>query len=129
MKFARVVYWIAAVYGIIVILPLFFMEEKLGIDFPPPVNHPEYLYAFAGITLVWQILFIFVASDPIRLRPIMIPTMLEKLSLVPTFLILVPRGLIPPIWYLWLAIDLLLGSLFLIAYRKTRKEGAASTRS
>ena len=41
MKFARWVYAIAGIYGIIVLVPGFFLLERVGRDMPPPVTHPE----------------------------------------------------------------------------------------
>jgi hypothetical protein len=49
MKFAKLVFTIAGVYGILVILPQYFLEAKNGRDFPPPINHPEYYYGFIGV--------------------------------------------------------------------------------
>jgi hypothetical protein len=61
MKFAKYSFWAAAKYGIIIILPLFFSEQKLGMNYSPAINHAEYYYSFAGVTLAWQVLFIFIA--------------------------------------------------------------------
>ena len=36
MKFVRIVYWIAAVYGFAVIVPLFFTEQSISSQNPPP---------------------------------------------------------------------------------------------
>ena len=120
MKAARLIFWIAAVYGILVVSPLFFMEQKLGIDYPPPINHAEYYYAFAGITLAWQILFIFIGASPVRFRPIMIPSILEKFSLLPGFFILFPQGRFPDLWIPLLIIDLGFSVAFLVAFMKTK---------
>ena len=35
MTFARRVFRIAAVYGVLVLAPQYFMEERVGRDFPP----------------------------------------------------------------------------------------------
>ena len=122
MKFSRYVFWTAAAYGVLVIFPLFFSEQKLAIDYPPPMNHPEYYYSFAGVTLVWQFLFMFIAMDPVRYRRIMIPCMVEKLSLFPTFAILWSRGSFPILWVPLLVIDLGFGVLFFLSYRKVGVE-------
>jgi hypothetical protein len=44
MKFARVVFLVAGIYGLIVVAPQYFMEAKTGRDFPPPITHPEFYY-------------------------------------------------------------------------------------
>jgi len=44
----------------------YFLEEQFGRDHPPPVNHPELYYGFFGVTLSWQLMFLVIGSDPIR---------------------------------------------------------------
>ena len=127
MRFARRVFRIAGVYGLLVTFPLYFMEQKMDLDYPPPITHAEYYYSFAGITLVWQILFFLIASDPARYRKLMILSVLEKVTLVPTFLILFPRGRFPVLWLPLMAIDLTLGILFLISYIITKDPQGATT--
>jgi hypothetical protein len=80
MKFARRVLVIAGVYGLLVVIPAYFLESWIGRDFPPPIAHPEYYYGFLGVTLAWQVLFFFMARDPQRYRLLLIPAVLEKVS-------------------------------------------------
>ncbi len=80
MRFARLVFLVAGVYGIAVMAPMYFMEERIGRDMPPPINHPEYFYGFLGVTLAWQLLFLMLAKDPLRYRPMMMPATVEKVS-------------------------------------------------
>jgi hypothetical protein len=124
MKAARIIFRVAGTYGVLVMFPLYFMEARLGSDYPPAITHPEYYYSFVGVTLVWQILFFLVANDPVRYRPVMLMCILEKLSLVPTFLILSPAGRFPQFWLPLMAIDHSLGALFYIAYRKTPRNSS-----
>ena len=42
MRFARRVLIIAGIYGLAVVIPSYFLETRIGRDFPPPVTHPEY---------------------------------------------------------------------------------------
>jgi hypothetical protein len=121
VKFSRTVFLIAAMYGVIVTLPLYFAEQQLALQYPPGLTHPEYYYTFAGVTLVWQILFILIAYDPQRYRPVMLICMLEKASLLPTLLILGPRGAFPQLWIPLMIIDLVLGLLFLISFFLVRQ--------
>jgi hypothetical protein len=44
MKFARLVFLVAGIYGLIVLVPQFFLERKIGTDTPPPITHAEYFY-------------------------------------------------------------------------------------
>ena len=119
MKFAKLVYFIAGIYGLIVLVPQFFMEEKTGRDFPPAITHPEYYYGFIGIAVAWQVLFLILSKDPLRYRAMMIPAVLEKLSFAIAVLILFFQHRIPPIILGAGIIDLTFGSLFILAYFKT----------
>ena len=121
MKFAKYSFWAAAIYGILIIFPLFFSEQKLGIDYPPEINHAEYYYSFAGVTLVWQVLFIFIAMNPLKHRIIMIPCIFEKLCLLPTFCILFPQGRFPQMWIPLMITDFVFAILFLISFIKLKK--------
>jgi len=58
MKFAKVVFLVAGIYGLIVLLPLYFMEAQTGRDYPPPITHPEYYYGFIGVAVAWQLVFL-----------------------------------------------------------------------
>jgi hypothetical protein len=120
MKFARYAFLVAGIYGLLVTFPLYFMEAKMSADYPPAMNHLENYYSFIGITVVWQILFLFIARDPRRFQPVMVFCSLEKLSLVPTFLVLFPRGLFPQAWIPLMVIDLMFGVLFFISYLRIK---------
>src|SRR5215469_6103014 len=69
MKFARVVYWVAGIWGILLITPLYFMFELIGRKDPPAITHPGFYYGFVGVALAWQIAFLVIARDPARMRP------------------------------------------------------------
>jgi len=124
--FARRVFMVAAVYGILVLAPQYFMEGKIGRDFPPPITHPEHFYGFIGVALACQVLFLLIAKDPVRYRPMMLVAVLEKLAFGPASIILYAQGrLAAPVLGAGL-IDLLLGTLFAISYWKTPPRGATS---
>ena len=44
MRFARLTFLIAGIYGLVVMLPQYFLEAKTGRDFPPAITHPEFFY-------------------------------------------------------------------------------------
>lgn len=119
MKFAKRVFLVAGIYGLIVLLPMYFMEEKTGRDFPPPITHPEYYYGFVGVTAAWQVLYLFISRDPIRYRPLMIPPMLAKTSFVVACTILYLQQRLSGVTLGASMIDLALVILFIIAYLKT----------
>lgn len=122
--FARRVFTVAAVYGILVLAPQYFMEDKVGRDFPPPITHPEHFYGFIGVALVFQVLFLLVAKDPVRYRPVMLVAVLEKLAFGPASIILYAQGRLAAAVLGAGLIDLLLGTLFAISYWKTPQREA-----
>src|SRR6266404_2018943 len=119
MKFARIVFWIAAISGFFIIAPLYFMFDLIGKNDPPPITHPAFFYGFVGVALVWQMAFVFIARDPVRFRPMMIPAMLEKLVYAVPVIILVLQKRMHPTDLIFSAINLTLGALFLAAYLRT----------
>jgi hypothetical protein len=89
MRFARIVFWVAGIWGLLVITPLYFMFDLIGQKDPPPITHPGFFYGFVGAALAWQIAFIFIATNPQRYRPLMIPCILEKISYCSAVIVLV----------------------------------------
>lgn len=122
MKFARRVFLIAAIYGLIVLAPQYFLEAKNGRDFPPAITHPEYYYGFVGVALVFQLIFLIIARDPARYRAMMLPSILEKASFGIAAIVLYLLGRLPAFTLGFGLVDLLLGLLFVVAYAKTPKE-------
>ena len=119
MRFAKVVFLVAGVYGLLVLLPQFFLEERYGRDFPPPVAHPEHYYGFIGVAVAWQVLFLILSRDPVRYRAMMIPAVLEKLGFGAAVVVLFGLGRVAPTLLAFAAVDLILGALFVAAYLKT----------
>jgi hypothetical protein len=124
MTFARRVYFVAGVYGLIVLLPQYFLEAKNGRDFPPAITHPEYYYGFVGVAVAWQLAFLTISRDPVRFRPLMIAAMVEKASFGLAALALFALGRIHGLVLVPASLDLLLGVLFAIAYAKTPTSGS-----
>lgn len=121
--FVSRVFWIAAIYGIVLIPPQFFLEAKTGRDFPPAITHPEFYYAFLGVALAWQFAFVLIARDPIRYRPMMIPGLLEKVAFGSSGVILFLLG--RAAWMPLAAgiVDLVFAALMFVAYSKTPQRG------
>ena len=92
MKFAKIIFYVAFIWGVIVLTPLYFMFDMIGRQDPPPITHPGFYYGFVGVGLAWQIAFLIIARDPVRLRPMMIPSVLEKLSFVGAMIVPLRRG-------------------------------------
>jgi hypothetical protein len=119
MNFSRMVFRVAAIYGFIVLLPQYFMETKIGRDFPPPITHPEHFYGFVGVALAWQVLFLIIAADPQRYRMAMLPAALEKIAFGVAVVVLYLQGRVAPLLIGPAVIDLVFAALFLVAFRKT----------
>ena len=119
MKFAKIVFWLSAIWGFLIITPLYFMFALISKNDPPPITHPGFFYGFVGVAMVWQLAFILIARDPVRFRPMMIPAMLEKLVYSIPVIILVLQKRMHPADLVFSATDLLLAVLFLIAYLRT----------
>jgi hypothetical protein len=124
MQFARRVFHIAGIYGLAVLVPQYFLEQRLGRDFPPPINHPEHFYGFIGVAAAWQIAFLIIARDPVRYRLIMIPGVLEKAAFGLAAVWLFAAGRVPGAILGFGLVDLMLGALFLVAFWKTGAEAA-----
>jgi hypothetical protein len=120
MKFAKVVFWIAGIWGLLVITPLYFMFDLIGRKDPPAITHPGFYYGFVGVALAWQIAFLVIARDPVRLRPMMIPSVLEKFTYGIAVVALVMQGRMHRSDLVLAATDSILGLLFVIAYLQTR---------
>jgi len=120
MRFARNVFRFAGWYGLAVMVPMFFLEERIGLDLPPPITHPEFYYGFVSVTLAWQVAYLVIAQDPARFRPIMIPAILEKTIFGAAAVVLYLQGRIAAPILAGGVADLLLGVLFAMAYWKTR---------
>jgi urea transporter len=120
MKLAKIVFWIAAIWGFLMITPLFFIFDMIGKNDPPPITHPGFYYGFGTVTLAWQVAFVMIARDPIRLRPMMIPSMLEKLLYVIAAVVLFMQARLKAPDMIFVAADAILGVLFVIAYVKTK---------
>jgi hypothetical protein len=119
MIFARRVFTVAGVYGIVVLLPMMFLEEAVARRAPPAFTHPEFYYGFVGVALAWQLVFLLVGRDPARLRPVMLPAVLEKVVWGVGVCILYAQGRTGAFFLGGAVVDLLLAALFVAAWRRT----------
>ena len=120
MRFARVVFVTAGVWGILVLTPFYWLVDLTGRRYPPPVEYPQFFYGFFSVAMVWQIAFLIIGTRPARFRPLMIPGILEKMGYVATVAVLYVQGRIT-----WTDAqagvpDLILGVLFIAAFMRTR---------
>ena len=123
MKFAKVVFWVAGIWGLVVITPLYFMFDLIGKQDPPAITHPGFYYGFVGCALAWQIAFICIGRDPVRLRVMMIPSVVEKFTFGVAVVVLVMQGRTNQRDLVFAGTDLTLGVLFVAAFLVTRGKG------
>jgi hypothetical protein len=120
-RFARVVYLVAGIVGLLEIVPLYFYEATFNRTQPPAITHPEFYYGFLGVTLAWQVAFLVIAKDPLRFRPLMPVSWIEKLLYPAAVGLLYISGRIGSQMLPSAMLDLILLCLFVAAWFKTRK--------
>ena len=125
MKFSKIVFWCAGIWGVLALTPLYFVFDRLGQQYPPAITHPDFYYGFVGVALAWQVAFLIIASDPWRFRLLMIPAVLEKVSYFAALLLLYLQQRLAGTQLVFGAVDGLFAVLFLIAFAKTRTAKAA----
>ncbi len=120
MRFTRIAFGVAAAYGFLSLLPLYFLRDLMGRMAPPTINHPEFYYGFVGLALLWQFVFVLVALDPVRYRVIIPIAVLEKLVYTVPVLLLYPAGDVHPNVLGPALVDPIFGILFIIGYFRIR---------
>jgi hypothetical protein len=119
MRFAKVVFAIAGVWGVLVVTPLYFTRDLIGRQYPPPITHPDFYYGFVSVTLVWQLAFLTIATNPVRYRPMMVVAMLEKFIYIAAMTTLYAQRELQAAQYAVVGPDFVLGMLFVVAFLKT----------
>ncbi|SFH81912.1 hypothetical protein [Planctomicrobium piriforme] len=122
MKFARYVFLLSGIYGLLVLIPQYFMEGIFNGMNPPAITHPEFYYGFIGVALAWQIAFLIMSRDPLRYRPLMLAAVVEKFSFGIAAIVLLAQGRIPDMMFGAAMFDTFLGCLFIAAYVVTGQE-------
>ncbi len=125
MRFARIVFTVAGIWGVVVLTPLYFLIDISGRRYPAPTDYPHFFYGFLSVAMVWQIAFLVIGSNPTRFRPVMILGMLEKFGYVVTLLVLYGLGRVSALDAMAAVPDGLLGLLFIAAFAKTADVGPA----
>jgi hypothetical protein len=120
MRFGKIVFWIAGIWGVLVITPLFFMFNLIGRQDLPPITHPGFYYGFVTAAFAWQLAFFVIARDPLRFRPLMIPSVIEKFGYGIAVTVLFLENRMHASDLVFGCVDLLFGFLFLTAFVKTK---------
>jgi hypothetical protein len=122
MKFAKIAFWSAFVWGILMLTPLYFMFDTIGRQDPPPLTHPAFYYGFLSTGLAWQFAFLVIARDPERFRGMMLPSMLEKFGYGISLTALYLQQRLHASDLTFGAVDVLFGILFVVAFFQTSPE-------
>jgi O-antigen/teichoic acid export membrane protein len=121
MKFAKYTYLIAGIYGIVVLLPMYFLKDYVGQENPPPLTHPEFFYGFVGVALAWQFVFLIISREPLKYRPLMLISILEKAAWgVPVLILYLQKEVSASMLAAGIS-DLIWGALFVVSYLKTAR--------
>ena len=110
-------------------MPLYFLFDLVGRQYPPPITHADFYYGFVSITLAWQVAFLVIATDPRRFRPMMVAAILEKFGYMTTLATLYAQGRLQFGQLAVVSPDLVLALLFLVAFFKTAERSTQSHHS
>ena len=116
MRFPRVVFTCAGIWGFVVLTPLYFSFDLVGRFYPPAITHPDSFYGFIVVAITWQVGFLLIGRDPEGLHAMMIPAMLEKFGYVFTLSVLYAQGSVQFGQFVLAIPDFVLGLLFVIAF-------------
>ena len=119
MRLARWIFRVAAIYGIVVLAPLYFLEAQVAAP-ARLLPHPEYFYGFIGTALAAQVMFLIIATDPARYRPLMLAGVAEKVPFGVAVWVLWAQGRVPASTVGFGTADLVLAALFGLAWWRTR---------
>ena len=118
MDFAKRVYSYAAIYGVLVVAPLYGLEFLIVRLFGP-LTQPLWYYGFLGVALMFQFIYGLIGRDPARYRPMMPLAILAKLSFGAAALALLATGRIGLLMTGIAMPDLIWVVFFWLAYRAT----------
>jgi hypothetical protein len=119
VRFARIVFVAAGIWGIVVLTPFYWLVDITGRRYDPPTAYSQFFYGFFAVALAWQIAFLVIGSNPARFRALMIPALLEKFGYVATLGVLFGQGRIASPDAVAAFPDGLLGLLFFVAFVRT----------
>ena len=119
MTFAKWTFRLAAISGLLVLLPMYFRADGYGSKYPPAITHPEFYYGFVGVAAAWQVAFFIISRDPVRFRPLMLAAILEKASWGFATIALYLAGRLNTEMFGAGVLDLMFGVAFGIAYLRT----------
>jgi hypothetical protein len=121
MKFAKWVFTLGGIWGVLIIAPLFFLEDTLA-KASQPFSHPDMYYGFAASTLAMQFMYLLIGRDPARYRPLMLVGVFGKLAYTASLWTLLSAGRIPMVVPAVASPDVILAILFIVSWFKTNPQ-------
>lgn len=113
MKFAKYLFLLAGVSGIVLLFPLYFIETGTS---ETAISHPAFYYGFIGVALAFQVLFIIISFDLYKYRMVIIPCIIEKVGFAVPVILLYFQNKVPQTILGAGIMDLILGILFAIVF-------------
>src|SRR5215467_11870129 len=123
VRFATTAYLAPGTLGLVEIIPLYFAEALINQRQPPAITHAEFYYGFLGVTLAWQVDFLVIAIDPVRFRPLMPVSWIEKGLYPIAVAVLVSAGRTSTRMVPAAALDVVWLALFMTAWVRTKDWG------
>jgi hypothetical protein len=80
-----------------------------------------------GVALAWQIAFLIIAQNPVRFRPLMIPSIIEKLTYSGAVIVLLKQHRVSMSTFELGLADLVFAILFAVSFVKTRRSALESS--
>lgn len=121
MKFARLVFMFAGLYGLLALVPCYLLEGAISQQMPPKITHPEFFYGFIGVALSWQFVFLVMSRDPKRYAALIPAAIFEKFGFAIPCAVLYLQNRLSPLMLTSAAMDALLGVLFVMCYQRLRR--------
>ena len=128
MKFARIVFIAAGLWGVFVLTPVYFVADAAGRHGAAAIGYSQFFYGLFPITMAWHVAFLLIGWQPVRFRPLMIPSMLGKFGDVVTVVVLHGHARVSAADAASSAADLVLGVLFIVAFVAARRGAAPPLR-
>src|SRR5215510_2757127 len=60
VRFAKVVFIGAGIWGLVVLTPLYWLVDITGRGYGAPMEYPQFFYGFMSVALAWQMAFLVI---------------------------------------------------------------------
>ena len=120
MRFAKWVFTLAGIYGLLTVPPDYFLEGVMARRYGP-MGQPLWFYGFLGLVVVFQLIYLAIGRDPVRYRAFMPLALLAKVGFAATALVLWRLGRTPLEQVAITAPDMIWSVFFVIAWLRTPK--------